>query len=89
MSTTAINLVGIAATITGMIVNIPQIIENFRAASVKEIPWSEIILAIVSDILWLVYSIHEKQNLLSISSSLDIVIYIIIGLQKYIFDLKA
>ena len=75
-------LLGIAATITGMLRFIPIVIEINRSKKTNNFTVWTLVLAIISTIMWILYSFFQESTALAISASIALSVYMYIVYMK-------
>ena len=75
-------LLGIAATITGMLRFIPIVIEINRSKKTNNFTVWTLVLAITSAIMWILYSFFQESTALAISASIALSVYMYIVYMK-------
>ena len=81
-------LIGIIATLFGVICNLVFLIYTIKHKITKGIRYPQLSLVILTDLLWLWYSIKIKSAPLIISSILSLVIISTVILLKIIYEKK-
>jgi uncharacterized protein with PQ loop repeat len=83
---TIIYAIGILAGLLASIAFLPQVFISFIKGVKSPIPVITIIIAILAQILWLLYGILNKDIIIIIFSSLTSIIYILLFSSKFIFS---
>ena len=78
-------LLGMAATIAGMLRFIPIVIEINRSKKTNNFTVWTLILAITSSIMWILYSFFQESVSLAISASIALTVYMYIVYMKWVY----
>ena len=78
-------LLGMAATIAGMLRFIPIVIEINRSKKTNNFTVWTLILAITSSIMWMLYSFFQESVSLAISASIALTVYMYIVYMKWVY----
>ena len=78
-------LLGMAATIAGMLRFIPIVIEINRSKKTNNFTIWTLILAITSSIMWILYSFFQESVSLAISASIALTVYMYIVYMKWVY----
>ena len=73
-----IELIGIVAAIIGVISYIPVIINVYRTKKTNNFPYYTLILALVSNLLWIIYGVFESTYANIMSGIIYFTIYLFI-----------
>ena len=78
-------MLGMAATIAGMLRFIPIVIEINRSKKTNNFTVWTLILAITSSIMWMLYSFFQESVSLAISASIALTVYMYIVYMKWVY----
>ena len=78
---------GVLATLVGISSTIPIILTVIRTKNTKDFPWGALILALISNLLWIIFGYFNKVNASLLSGSMYLVVYAYIAIVK-IFNPK-
>ena len=78
-------MLGMAATIAGMLRFIPIVIEINRSKKTNNFTIWTLILAITSSIMWILYSFFQESVSLAISASIALTVYMYIVYMKWVY----
>ena len=78
-----IEIIGILATITGIISFIPVVTNVYRTRKTNNFPYKTLYFAIISNLLWIIYGIFESTNANILAGGVYFIIYFFILFTKW------
>jgi MtN3 and saliva related transmembrane protein len=86
---TYLDVIGITASILGILEVIPQVIWTFRIKSTGDISYATILLVIVGLGLWALYGIGKHDIWIIVSTVTTDAFYVLLLIMKIIYDRRA
>lgn len=78
--------IGIVAGISGLSIQLPQIYKIIKTRSATDLSYSSMIIALISQVLWIVYAIYINNIIYIINSNGQFIIMTIQILLKWYYD---